>query len=158
MTIEIIKIKLYPGNTAKIQYIVDKDYEVTAEWKKRIAHEDFTNAMSALTPYLYEMCEMGVLSLRHTDAELDGLLLKGYEATQIVFGGSDESYGCTLVGRKTLAGNRVLNLVAPFISFIDDDRYMNVDKLQGAAMKAYNEAVDYINGKTAPDPQLELEL
>jgi hypothetical protein len=25
-------------------------------------------------------------------------------------------------------------------------------------MKAYNEAVEYINGKTAPDPQLELEL
>jgi hypothetical protein len=156
MSIEIIKIKLYTGNTAKIQYIVDKDYEVTAEWKKRIAHEDFTNAMSALAPYLYEMCEMGRLS--HTDAELDASLLKGYEATQIVFGGSGESYGCTLVGRKNLAGNRVLNLVAPFISFIDDDRYMNVDELQVAAMKAYNEAVEYINGKTAPDPQLELEL
>jgi hypothetical protein len=156
MSIEIIKIKLYSGNTAKIQYIVDKDYEVTAEWKKRIANEDFTNAMSALAPYLYEMCEMGRLS--HTDAELDGILLKDYESTQIVFGGSGESYGCTLVGRKNLAGNRVLNLVAPFISFIDDDRYMHVDKLKTAAMNAYNEAVEYINGKAAPDPQLELEL
>jgi len=156
MTIEIIKIKLYPGNTAKIQYIVDKDYEVTAEWKKRIAHEDFTNALKALTPFLFELCEMGIVT--HTDAEFDSIILKDYESTQIVFGGSGESYGCTLVGKKTLTGNRVLNLVAPFISFIDDDRYMNVDKLQVAAMRAYNEAVEYINGKTAPDPQLELEL
>lgn len=156
MAIEIIKIKLYPGNTAKIQYVVDKDYEVTAEWKKRIAHEDFTKALKALTPFLFELCEMGIVT--HTDAELDGALLKDYESTQIVFGGSGESYGCTLVGKKTLTGNRVLNLVAPFISFIDDDRYMHVDKLQVAAMKAYNEAVEYINGKTAPDPQMELEL
>jgi len=156
MTIEIIKIKLYPGNTAKIQYVVDKDYEVTAEWKKRIAHEDFTKALKALTPFLFELCEMGIVT--HTDAELDGALLKDYESTQIVFGGSGESYGCTLVGKKTLTGNRVLNLVAPFISFIDDDRYMHVDKLKTAAMNVYNEAVEYINGKAAPDPQLELEL
>ena len=86
------------------------------------------------------------------------IILKGYETTQIVFGGDGESYGCTLVGKKTLTGNRVLNLVAPFIMFTDDERHGRIDQLYIKAMKVYNEAVEYLGGKAVPDPQLQMDL
>lgn len=41
---------------------------------------------------------------------------------------------CTLVGKKKLAGNRVLNLVAPFISFLDDERHSKIHILEKKAM------------------------
>lgn len=153
--IRIEKIKLHADGSAKIRYVADGDALVTAEYSKRIAHQDFIDAMQNLTAHLFELCELGIAAY---DNELDPIILKGYETTQIVFGGDGESYGCTLVGKKILAGNRVLNLVAPFIMFTDDERHPRIDQLYIKSMRVYNEAVEYLNGKSVPDPQLQMEL
>ena len=153
--IKIEKIKLHADRSAKIRYVSDGDATVTAEYSKRFAHDDFYNAMQDLTAHLFELCELGIAAY---DKELDEIILKGYETTQIVFGGDGESYGCTLVGKKTLIGNRVLNLVAPFIMFTDEERHGRIDQLYVKAMKVYNEAVEYLGGKAVPDPQLQMDL
>jgi hypothetical protein len=153
--IDIEKIKLNSDRTAKIRYTVDTETLVNAEYNKRFAHDDFVNAMQALTPHLYELCELGVAAY---DDELDKVILKGYQCTQIVFGGEGEYYGCTLVGKKELAGNRVLNLVAPFISFLDDERHSKIHILEKKAMAVLNEGILYVEGKAMPDPQLEMDF
>lgn len=153
--IRIEKIKLHADRSAKIRYVADGDALVTAEYSKRYAHDDFVEAMQDLTAHLFELCELGIAAY---DNDLDLIILKGYETTQIVFGGDGESYGCTLVGKKLLAGNRVLNLVAPFIMFSDDERHPRIDQLYVKAMKVYNEAVEYLAGKAVPNPQMEMEL
>jgi len=78
--------------------------------------------------------------------------------TGFVIGGDDEEQrGVTLIGRRTLKGNRVLNLVAPFIKFSDED-YADVADLAELVAGAEAEALEYLNGKIAPDAQMSLEF
>ena len=78
------------------------------------------------------------------------------EVTGFSIGGSDEHEGVVLIGNRKLSSVSVLNLTSPFQKF--ESEYKHKEDLEIQLNILIQECIEYINGKHAPNPQLELEL
>lgn len=117
-------------------------------------HSDLLNAFSALRIHLVRLCEQV-----KDEPEGDELekLLSDFKVTGFVIGGSDEHEGVTLIGRKALANNRVLNLISPFTKWEDEHNgYDYSYELASLVGDCQDEVVEYLGGKKAPAAQTEL--
>lgn len=124
-------------------------------------HLDLINALDELKVHLAGLCEIMPMSdINLTDKEyLNDLRYMSLKVTGISLGGSDEHSGVTLIGRKTLRNNRVLNLVAPFTKFEEENEpYKYQYELSVCVSNLEQEFIAYMNGKYAPSKQLELTL
>lgn len=117
-------------------------------------HSDLLNAFSALRIHLVRLCEQV-----KDEPEGDELekLLSDFKVTGFVIGGSDEHEGVTLIGRKALANNRVLNLISPFTKWEDEHNgYRYSYEMASLVNACQYEVQEYLEGKKAPSPQTEL--
>ena len=138
----IKKIKITKNLTAEIAFVDMSGIENDAYTfsSSAIIHQDFYNAMQALTEDFIRMTEQ--------DCEHNLITITG-----ITTGGSDENQGATIVGQRLLSGNRVLNLVAPFTKYEDMTKSTRIN-----IANALVEAELFIEGKRKPDPQQEIEF
>jgi hypothetical protein len=120
--------------------------------------ESLTTALTNLRPHLMILTE-SVENLSPLDAQ-ELMVADKFRVTGVTWGGSDDSAGVTLVGRRELRGNRVLNLVAPFTKFSDDfDEYAYANSLYLAVCDLEAEILEYIDGtKRGESPQLAIDF
>jgi hypothetical protein len=161
-TINIEKFKLVSSNEVKIQYVErvtnDQGERVSidiTETRRYFVHPDLQLALSKLVPHLIAICE---LNDYYSVIENPSLQV-GFEVSGVSFGGSDEYRGAVIVGKKTLKSERVLNLVSPFCSFESENPfYDHESEFYEHCSELEKEIILYIQGKHAPNPQLELPL
>ena len=154
---QIKKIKLTDKNTLDVEYSEITGEEGTADIVTRQGshevHIDFINKLNELNIHLATLCEEG----QYTEFEDDKTKLEIFSVTGLSFGGSDEHEGVTLIGRKLLKNNGVLNLVPPFVKLNPaHSTYSYVASLNEIARELQSEADLHLNGKYAPPRQMNL--
>jgi len=93
-----------------------------------IVHADLKAAFQDLIPFLVTITEQpeaklfnaGNINAESLPEDIQKEIAK-YTVTGYTHGGSDESAGVTLIGIKCLKSGQVLNLIAPFTKFQDDN-------------------------------------
>ncbi|MEI8111146.1 MAG: hypothetical protein WCH59_09170 [Chitinophagia bacterium] len=126
-------------------------------------HNDLLVKLDALKPHLAVLCEQ-VENMLEIDSyqgalEMPHPILSKLKVTGFTIGGSDEHEGVTLIGRRMLANNRVLNLVSPFSKWEDEHNgYEYSYELAVLIQDLQHEVSEYLNGKKAPAVQLSLEF
>lgn len=94
-----------------------------------------------------------------TLSQSDMLILSSIRATgYAIGGGDDETAGATVIAKRKLASGKVLNLTAPFTRFEGENGYKYAGKLAEDIEMVAQEAILYLQGKHAPDLQLEMEF
>lgn len=124
-------------------------------------HDDLINSLQELSIHLAVLCEIiPAQEVNFKEKEyLENSSYKALKVTGVSFGGSDEHSGVTIVGRRTLKNNRVLNLIAPFTKYEDEhNQYKFSTELYDSCSKVEQEFIAYMQGKYAPSKQLELTL
>lgn len=88
------------------------------------------------------------------EVEAEPLPEEAFTVTGFSMGGTGEGEGCTLVGRKQLKIDKIMNLTSPYIKW--DDNYGYTSELAQAIETVKHEILEFItNGKQAPDRQQE---
>lgn len=149
------------------QKITSEDNEIfTIESAQKCTwspHNDLLVCLDRLKPHLAVLCEQ-VETMLEIDSYAEMLttphpILAKLKVTGFTIGGSDEHEGVTLIGRRVLAGNRVLNLVSPFCKWEDEHNgYSNAYELAVIIQDLQEEVRMYLDGKKAPAAQLSLEF
>lgn len=124
--IQKAKIKDYKLEAAYEEYFPEENYSNIIEKKcAQIAHADMQTAFDKLKVHLACVCEMpeaeAIKEFGVYDYPLDKL--ESYVITGYTHGGSDESAGVTIIGKKLLKSGKALNLISPFIQYEDADAY-----------------------------------
>jgi len=109
-------------------------------------HDDLKEVFDALGEHLRLLCQQPV--------DFEGE--RNYTCTGFSIGSNDS--GITLIGSRVLDGNRVLNLVSPFLKWENDNySYSELSELGELIEKAKSEVKAYLfEGKHAPQKQLSL--
>jgi hypothetical protein len=108
-----------------------------------------------MTIHLSALCEFHEFLIAKEAPEL----IEKFETTGVSWGGNGEYCGVTIVGKKQLKENRVLNLVSPFCMFQNENSFYDFDyEIEKDASFLQIEILAYLDGKHAPSKQLELEL
>jgi hypothetical protein len=126
-------------------------------------NNDLLVCLDRLKPHLAVLCEQveNMLEIESYQGafETPHPILAKLKVTGFTIGGSDEHEGVTLIGRRILAGNRVLNLVSPFCKWEDEHNgYANSYELAVLIKDLQEEVCLYLEGKKAPAVQLSLEF
>jgi hypothetical protein len=121
-------------------------------------HSDLYGRFDRLKIHLAALCEQ-VSEAELADQREDHPALGKLKVTGFAIGGENEHEGVTLIGRKGLANNRVLNLVSPFTKWEDEHNgYKWSYELGSIIQECQSEVEQYLDGKKAPKVQLELGL
>lgn len=116
-------------------------------------HKDLLESFKALTKHLVVLTEY----LTREQIEQRPELLESFMCTGIILGGEDEEKGVQLMGRKTLKGGHVVNLLTRFVKFHPDHEHEYKDqcaKLQEETMKVVAESYLCLTGvKLGVNPQ-----
>lgn len=164
----IKKAKLNGVGYLELEYIEDVTNEAgekfTVECSKKCTwdvHPDFLNILDELKPHLAVLCEQveHMLSIMAWDnaTEKGHPILSKLKVTGFVIGGADEHEGVTLIGRRMLANNRVLNLISPFTKWEDEHNgYEYGYELANIINRLQIESDLYLDGKMRPSAQLSL--
>lgn len=174
ITTEIIikKAKIIDDLYMEIEYSeIQKEEEqiYTHEYKvlrRNLVHQDLKDAYNKLKvhlaflsefvnekPFKDDLFETGEI-FRHLEFEK-------FKVTSFTIGGDGEYEGVTVTGRRTLKGNKILNINTPFTMFADQEHsenYIFQYQLFSDVSQCIEEVIAYIGGKHAPNPQLEIEL
>lgn len=129
--------------------------EFAVTYRHRV-HPDLIESLDRVKPHLACLCEL----TDNPDAAAPELLSK-LKVTGLGFGGHDEHYGVTVIGRKDLKTKKVLNLIAPFTKFEGGEHEPGYDwshELGFLCEGVKSEVIQYMEGKYAPNKQLEMEL
>jgi hypothetical protein len=116
-------------------------------------HQDLIDAMKGLNHHLMDICEQNHIAL---DEESQKRITANIVVTGYSIGGSDEDEGVVLIGQRGLDNGQVLNLISPFTKWESD--YKGATDLYGEIAMVNQECIAYINGKHAPNPQLEMDF
>lgn len=77
-------------------------------------HIDLVNAFRRLLPHMLLLIE---IDNSRTPEDIDLSKYHQYTVTGFTLGGSDGHPGITIIGRKLLAGGKILNIITPFTKF-----------------------------------------
>lgn len=110
---------------------------------------DFKAAINRLRIHMVCICEQpeAVNITSDNVYEFDTEQLMNYEITGYSIGGSDDSAGVTIIGKKLLLGGKVLNLNVPFTKYEDEDGYEHGAALMGDIEACNAEVEAFLNGK-----------
>ena len=168
---KISKVKLHKGGGLEVEYeqtitIPQEEgepLELNGEvpYKGRnLPHPDMMDALKMLRSHLALICDLP--EAKNLDFhELEDLPenLEKLHVTGFSIGGNGDHEGVTLIGYKILGSGKVLNLVAPFTKYQDENGgYNYAIELQGTIDHAASEALEYLDGKIAPSAQGEFEF
>lgn len=125
---------------------------------KNIPHEDLLNAFAMLRPHLAIVTDcLEAHKKTLYDLDDDPEVLELFKVNSFSIGGNGEHEGVTISGSKKLSGGRLLNLNTPFTKYYDEnDRYPYADELSGLIAHICEEVELYLDGKIAPDAQLDM--
>lgn len=158
MKTEIKKVKITGQQTLDVVLIEHVENDVQNENSKKcgnLVHEDMRLAFKALSGHLALLCETREsvdLDLGDDEhaAKVDKLFVTGF-----TIGGSDDSEGVTLIGGKKLSNGKVLNLVAPFQKY-EDDEYGFAEELFNDIKICLTEVDEYLYHNKCAVRQLDL--
>jgi len=181
--VEIKKAKLKSDMFLEVEYsevVEDGTNNVKKECTAAV-HDDLKKLFRRLPAHLAMLCEQvkelhdGTGVAVNFDSERPNLLLCDPEllyrfserdwniidnttCTGFSIGGSGDSEGVTIYGRRELGNGKVINLVAPFQKWDNDSfNYGNTSDLSEIIEAARYEVHQYLfEGKHAPDMQLSL--
>lgn len=125
---------------------------------KNIPHDDLINGFALLRPHLAIITDcLEAHKKTLYDLDDDPETLEKFKVNSISIGGSGEHEGVTISGSKKLSGGRLLNLNTPFTKYYDEnDPYTYADELSSLISHICEEVELYLDGKIAPDAQLDL--
>ncbi len=153
---EIIKAKVTKDNSLVATYKNEHGDTVTVEGKN-IVTKDLTNAFRKLVPHLTMLCEQKEASHADRMDELTDEMYSVLEVTGYSIGGSDNSEGVTLSGKRFLKSKKVLNLNAPFTMFDNEnEEYKYAFELQQEIEACNYEVEQYLFNKKWAIVQQEL--
>ncbi|GAB2784864.1 hypothetical protein HNQ93_002497 [Hymenobacter luteus] len=159
----------------RIQKAKIKDYQLICEFTEQrdqdapprsftltsleLVHPDLQHRFSRLVPHLCLLCEQ----LPETpdfwpqdEAEELPYHFDNFTVTGLSIGHSGG--GVTLIGRRRLSGNRVLNLTSPYVAYEDENtEYGYVRALESAVLDALEEVEAALRGKHS-DAGKQLDL
>lgn len=119
-------------------------------------HNDLLVILDELKPHLAILCEQADSEIWDTD---NHPILSKLKVTGFTIGGHDEHEGVTLIGRRQLTNNRVLNLISPFTKWEDEHNpYVDSYELAAVIRRLQEEVSQYLDGKMAPNMQLSLDF
>jgi hypothetical protein len=141
-------------NTEGEESAVTNDFVATI---RNRPHPDFVNALAELRQHVVMLCELGDYGSLDT---IDDKLLNSIEVTGISIGGSDEHEGVTIIAKRKLKHNKILNLITPFTKWEDEHMpYQYESDLSVCCSQIIDEARQYlVFGKYAPDAQMKMEF
>lgn len=136
----------------------------------RLYHPDFANAFCELIPHLVLITEQehdievinlitswidkGIESIDKDDKIFNDIL-NMYKPSMVVFKGSGEKESVSIQGEKMLKKmHEFMGITTPAIKWTYGYTYMNELKIVCDDIR--HEAIEYLNGKKAPDAQLSL--
>lgn len=152
---EILKAKVTKDNTLTASYR-DENGTTTVEGKNLVTN-DLRNAFNALAAHLAFLCEQKEADGKEFLEDLPEGIDKKLEVTGFVIGGEDESRGVTLIGKRFLKSNKVLNLNSPFTKFDDENEpYQFGFELEQAIQACEYEVNEYLFNKKWKVVQQEL--
>lgn len=144
-TMKITKAKITKDNTLVVTYSDDDENIVTVEGKN-IVHSDLRDAFAALTGHMAILCELREAKEDSSPDELKDL--RTVEVTGYSIGGSDDEEGATLIGKRFLKSKKVLNLIAPFTKFHNEnEEYPYSYELMDAVNLCNYEVEQYLTAK-----------
>lgn len=117
---KISKAKLTKVGTLEVAFVDDDGNDVTMKGKN-IVHEDLRNRLNALIPYFAELTEQReapMIDWRNPGGDETQELLHRISVTGVSITGADDlDRSCVLIGKRTLATSKVLNVTAPLTGF-----------------------------------------
>ena len=153
---KITKAKITKENTLMAVFNNENDDTVTIEGKN-LVHKDMKAAFDDLIPHLAFLCEQKEADGKESLDELSEDIFSTFEVSGYSIGGSDESEGVTLVGKRFLKTKKVLNLIAPFTMFNNEnEEYEHAFDLQQAIEACKYEVEQYLTAKKLAVVQQEL--
>ena len=160
-TLQKVKIKDGKLEVTYEEYFREENYSNTIDKKcAQMIHADFRIALDKLKPHLACICEMP--EAEHVKSvgiyDVDEEKLNSYIITGYTHGGSDESAGVTIIGQKLLKSGKVLNLITPFIQFMDEDAYDFAGELSAEIEACDYEAEQYLFAEKWGVKQLSLDF
>lgn len=142
---EITKAKITKENTLVATYLDADKNTVTVEGKN-LVHGDLKAAFKALTGHMAILCELREAKEESAPHELNDL--NTVEVTGYSIGGTDEDEGVTLIGKRFLKSKKVLNLIAPFTKFANEnEEYPYSYELMDAINLCGYEVEQYLTAK-----------
>ena len=151
---EITKAKITKENTLVATYLDADKNTVTVEGKN-LVHGDLKAAFKALTGHMAILCELREAKEESAPHELNDL--NTVEVTGYSIGGTDEDEGVTLIGKRFLKSKKVLNLIAPFTKFANEnEEYPYSYELMDAINLCGYEVEQYLTAKKWAIVQQEL--
>ena len=151
---EITKAKITKENTLVATYLDADKNTVTVEGKN-LVHGDLKAAFKALTGHMAILCELREAKEESAPQELNDL--NTVEVTGYSIGGTDDDEGVTLIGKRFLKSKKVLNLIAPFTKFANEnEEYPYSYELMGAINLCGYEVEQYLTAKKWAIVQQEL--
>lgn len=152
---EILKAKVTKDNTLTASYR-DENGTTTVEGKNLVTN-DLKDAFSELTAHLAFLCEQKEADGKEFLEDLPKDIDKKLEVTGYTIGGEDESRGVTLIGKRFLKSNKVLNLNSPFTKFDDENEpYQFAFELEQSIQACEYEVNEYLFNKKWKVVQQEL--
>lgn len=152
----ITKAKITKDNTLIATFMNENEDTVTIEGKNLI-HKDLKAAFEELVPHLAFLCEQKEADGKKDLNELPEEIFSTFEVGGFSIGGSDDNTGVTLVGKRFLKSKKVLNLIAPFTMFNNEnEEYEHAFDLQQAIDACSYEVEQYLTAKKWAVVQQEL--
>ena len=134
---------------------LDADKNIVTVEGKDLVHGDLKAAFKALTGHMAILCELREAREESAPQELNDL--NTVEVTGYSIGGTDEDEGVTLIGKRFLKSKKVLNLIAPFTKFANEnEEYPYSYELMGAINLCGYEVEQYLTAKKWAIVQQEL--
>lgn len=153
---KITKAKITKDNTLEAVFKNENEDIVTIEGKN-LAHKDMKAALDALIPHLAFLCEQKEADGKESISELPDDIYSTFEVSGYSIGGSDDNIGVTLVGKRFLKSKKVLNLIAPFTMFNNEnEEYVHAFDLHEAIEACNYEVEQYLTAKKWAVVQQEL--
>lgn len=151
---DITKVKITKENTLTVTYR-DADENMVKVEGKNIVHGDLRAAFKNLVGHIAILCELREAKEESLPDELKDL--STVEVTGYSIGGTDEDEGVTLIGKRFLQSKKVLNLIAPFTKFANEnEEYPHSFTLLQAIEACNYEAEQYLTAKKWGIVQQEL--
>ena len=113
---KILKAKVTKDNTLIATYKNEHEDTVTIEGKNLVT-KDLLQTFNALVPHITFLCEQREAYRLERMDELPNEIYTNLDVTGFSVGGSADSEGVTLIGKRFLGTKKVLNLCAPFTMF-----------------------------------------
>lgn len=142
MSIKVKKVKIAKGRTLEvtmIEYMLVNNIPSQNDVVKKceyLVHQDLIDAFEKLHSHFVNICEL--------DCSKELVKVSGFTICD-----GSEGEAVVLIGSKTLATGKVLNLVAPITEF-DSPEYIHGHVLEAIIHECVNEVELYINeGKSA---------